>query len=309
MPEVLGLAMDRPEKNWPSRSVFQTMVWNKCGGILNLNTYESLIKTDAKARKWLLQFCWKNHQRFCPRCKHRTVYRLGEGRRRCGKCKYTFHDFSGRYINRGGLSSADWLRVLKLMELEVASGVMASQLEMTEATVTKAMTTLRASIINGSLDAPACIEAGWATPWEDLPLAPVFGIVEQGGWAFVDIVPELAVESIIHFKTSFYLKTRAIGGVVYTDRYRHYTALLACSPELTQGYIKHTDRGLALDKTSSFWKFAKPRLLAKRGVGAKNFPLILKELEFRYNHREADCFTLLGERLCAFVPNRAGAAG
>ncbi len=274
---------------------------------MNLNKYESLIKNDSKARRWLLQFCWKNHQRYCPRCRNRTVYKLADGRRRCGKCKYTFHDFSGRYINRGGLTESNWLRVLKLLELEVTPSMMASQLEMTEATIAKTLTTVRAAIVAGSMDAPACIEAGWAMPWEGMLIAPVFGIVEQGGWAFVDIVPELAVESIVHFKTSFYLKTRAIGGVVYTDRYRHYTALMACSPELTQGYIKHTDRGLALDKSSAFWRFAKPRLLAKQGVNERNFPLIIKELEFRYNHREADCFTLLGERVCAMVPNRLGA--
>lgn len=252
-------------------------------------------------------FCWKNHQRFCPRCKFRTLYKLAEGRRRCGRCKYTFHDFSGRYINRGGLSPVDWLRLLKLLELEVTPPVMAEQLDMAEATVSKALATMRAAIIAGSLDAPACIEAGWATPWEEAPTPPVFGIVEHGGMAFVDLLPELAVESIIHFKSSFRLRTRALGGMVYTDRYRHYTALAACSPELTKGFFHHADRGLALDKASAFWRFARPRLVARQGISEKSFPLLMKELEFRFNHRSEDIFSLLAQRLCMLVPNREAA--
>ncbi|MCA1985160.1 MAG: transposase, partial [Desulfovibrio sp.] len=185
--------------------------------------------------------------------------------------------------------------------------VMAEQLGMAEATVAKALVTVRASIIAGSLDAPACIEAGWATPWEDAPNPPVFGIVEHGGMAFVDLLPELAVESLMHFKSSFRLRTRTIGGMVYTDRYRHYTALAACAPELTKGYFSHTDRGLALDKSSAFWRFARPRLVARQGISEKGFPLLMKELEFRFNHRQDDIFSLLAQRLCMFVPNRDAA--
>ncbi|GAB7081313.1 transposase [Megalodesulfovibrio paquesii] len=273
---------------------------------MNLKDYELLIKNETSARKWLLGFCWKNHQRYCPRCRSRTLYKLAEGRRRCGRCRYTFHDFSGRYINRGGLSADDWLRLLKLLELEVPVQLMAEQLGMAEATVAKAVTTVRAAIVAGSLDAPACIEAGWATPWEEPAQTPVFGIVEHGGMAFVDLLPELAVESLMHFKSSFRLRTKAVGGMVYTDRYRQYTALATCAQELTHGFIKHTDRGLALDKGSTFWRFARPRLLARQGVSEKSFPLLIKELEFRFNHRQEDLLTLLAQRVCALVPNPAG---
>ncbi|NLP05694.1 DDE transposase, partial [Candidatus Fermentibacteria bacterium] len=66
---------------------------------MRLEAYESLISSPASARKYLLGFCWKNHQRHCPRCRTRKLYRLADGRRRCSKCGFTFHDFSGRWIN------------------------------------------------------------------------------------------------------------------------------------------------------------------------------------------------------------------
>jgi len=39
------------------------------------------------------------------------------------------------------------------------------------------------------------------------------------------------------------------------------------------------------------------------GISPKRFPLYLKELEFRYNHRHLDIFPILAKYLCDFVPN------
>ena len=35
-----------------------------------------------------------------------------------------------------------------------------------------------------------------------------------------------------------------------------------------------------------FWSFAKERLIKFHGVSPEKFPLYLKEMEFRYNHRK-----------------------
>jgi transposase-like protein len=45
-----------------------------------------------------------------------------------------------------------------------------------------------------------------------------------------------------------------------------------------------------------FRGFARERLLKFHGVSAEKFPLYLKEMEFRYNHRK---FTALFTRLAA----------
>ncbi|MCH7711031.1 MAG: transposase [Proteobacteria bacterium] len=70
-----------------------------------MEAYEKLEFTETSARRYLLGFCWKNHQRFCPRCRCRKVYRLADERRRCARCRYTFHDISGEgHANRIGYS-------------------------------------------------------------------------------------------------------------------------------------------------------------------------------------------------------------
>ncbi len=51
---------------------------------MDLEANEKLVFTETSARRYLLGFCWKNHQRFCPRCRCRKVYRLADGRRQKG---------------------------------------------------------------------------------------------------------------------------------------------------------------------------------------------------------------------------------
>jgi transposase len=52
-----------------------------------------------------------------------------------------------------------------------------------------------------------------------------------------------------------------------------------------------------------FWAYAKERLIKFHGVSKEYFPLYLKELEYRYNHRHHPLFDRLVQNLCQFVPN------
>ncbi len=52
-----------------------------------------------------------------------------------------------------------------------------------------------------------------------------------------------------------------------------------------------------------FWSFAKERLIKFHGVSKERFPLYLKEMEFRYNHRHARLFELLTNHVTNLVPN------
>lgn len=83
---------------------------------MDLKAYEHLIRSESAARKYMLGFCWKTHQRFCPVCRQRKLYKLTDSRRRCSRCGYTFHDFSGRWLNLVDLSCGHWLRLIKLFD-------------------------------------------------------------------------------------------------------------------------------------------------------------------------------------------------
>lgn len=274
--------------------------------------------TEDEARRWFLKFCWKNNQRFCPRCASRKNYRLGSGRRRCARCRYTFHDFTGRWINNCNLSALNWLALLKLFASETTTRQAAKILNLSYNTAYKAMSTVRFAILAHALDGRQLIGEnsvlGLTLPGRALGGSeesraigtPVFGIMDRKQWVFVDLIPGFDIETLLHFKLNFQLATVRLGNVVYTDKYQRYDTLICCAgTDPTADYFRGGDKPVAVDTAQEgFWSFVSERLAKFHGVTPQRFPLYLKELEFRYNSRSKDLLPLLAEFLCDFVPTR-----
>ncbi|MFZ5812154.1 MAG: transposase [Thermodesulfobacteriota bacterium] len=275
---------------------------------LDVIGFNDVVSSESAARRFFLGFCWKNHQRFCPRCRERRLYRLAEGRRRCSRCGYTFHDFSRRFIGACAFDCRQWMWFLKLFELGVAPRDMAVQMRVAYHTVLKAQDVLRRAILATALDAGLLYRAGlWPGPGTGRPLAemtdsPVFGLIEVGGMAICDVMADMTPEDVLLFKCNFRLRTASVGGVVYTAPYQNYQTLVCCGPSLWPSrLIRHEDKNLPADATG-FWIFAKRRLAFLRGVDPGHFPLHLKEWELRYNHRDEGLMEAMAKALCGFVP-------
>jgi transposase len=282
---------------------------------MDLTTYERLVKTENAARKYLLGFCFENHQRFCPRCKEKKLYRLADDRRRCSSCHYTFHDFSGRWINQGNLTAGQWLRLIKLFELELSIRKIAQQLRLSYNAAYKAVHTIRAAILAHSTDGDVSL-SGEVEVDESYfggkrkgkrgrgaaGKVPVFGILEREGRVFVEVLPTTRAKDVL----ALTVKKVRRGSIVYTDRYRSYDALMFCGyRHLRVDHGKYFSRGrVYINGLEGFWSYAKERIMKYHGVSPRRFPYYLKELEFRYNHRKMDLFPLITRCLCNLVPKR-----
>jgi transposase len=281
---------------------------------MDLSTYEHLIKTESRACRYLLGFCFKSHQRICPRCKARKLYSLSDKRYRCSRCRYTFHDFSGRWINRGSLTCGQWLRVLKLFELEVSTRKVAAQLGVSYNTALKAIDTIRMAILAHARDADVLL--GGEVELDEAYFGghrkgtkgrgaagnvPVFGILEREGQVSVEAVPNVKAQTVLGLTVK---KVRR-GSIVYTDKYQIYDALMFCGyRHLRVDHGKQFARGrVYINGLEGFWSYAKERIMKFHGVSHHKFPLYLKEMEFRYNHRQNDIFPIVAEYLCDLVPN------
>ena len=174
---------------------------------MDLNTYYKLVSSEQSARKYLSKKCRKNGRRFCPRCGHQKLYKLASGRQRCAQCKYTFHDFSGRWLNRGRLSCIQWLSLIKLFELELSVRKMAEQLGLAYNTVYQAVRTIRCSVIahaedardlmDGEIELDECYFGGRRKGMRGRGSAgkvPVFGILERNGKVKVTVVPNVTLK-------------------------------------------------------------------------------------------------------------------
>jgi transposase len=120
---------------------------------MDLNTFESLCKTENKARLYFKKYCWKNSHIFCIACRSYKIYRIADKRYRCKRCGYKFHDFTDRWINKVKISYKKWLWIIKLFELEVSARKIAQQVQLSYPTVLKAVTIIRIALVATSKDA------------------------------------------------------------------------------------------------------------------------------------------------------------
>lgn len=123
---------------------------------------------------------------------------------------------------------------------------------------------------------------------------PVFGIFERNGRVYTEIVPDCSRDTlrpIIRGKVS-------LDTIVHTDGWRGYDGLVDV------GYDRHlrvnhsknefARNGVHVNGIESFWSFTKRRLAKFNGVKA-NFPLHLKECEWRWRKSTATMETELWE--------------
>ena len=100
---------------------------------------------EAAAREYFLESL-PGEAHGCPKCGEARTYGLKDGRSRCARCGYTFHAFSLRWINRGGLAFSHWMTLVALFAEGVPAQRIAQRMHLTYNTVHKALTTLRLAV-------------------------------------------------------------------------------------------------------------------------------------------------------------------
>jgi transposase len=280
---------------------------------MDVKTFEKLIKTENSARLYFRKYCYKNRHVFCARCGSQKVYRIAGKKYRCKECKYTFHDFTGRWNNKLKCSFKTWLWLIKLFELEVCALRAAVQCKVSYPTALKAYDLIRYSILASAQDAQDLL--GGEIELDEsyfggrrkgkrgrgaASKVPVFGIYERNGVVRVEVVKDVTARSLLDMT----IKIVRRGSIVYTDRFRSYDTLMFCGYRHLR--VDHGKRFVTgkvyINGLEGFWSYAKQRLIKFHGVSKEKFPLYLKEMEFRYNNRSHDLFELLAQNIVSFVP-------
>ena len=119
----------------------------------------------------------------------------------------------------------------------------------------------------------------------------VFGILERKGKVHTVIVQDVSAKTLMNEIEN---KTKK-GSVFYTDGWKSYASL--------EQYGKHNiidhDKELVdknhnhINGIEGFWSFAKERFHKYHGIDKENYPYYVKEMEFRFNHRNESVFNLL----------------
>lgn len=282
---------------------------------MDLQTFEFIGKSENRARLFLRKLCYKKGRVFCTRCHSRKIYRLLGKRYRCKRCGYTFHDFTGRWINRVRISYKQWLWIVKLFELELSTRKIAEQVGLSYPTVHKACSIIRLAIMtqhanykgwfSGEIEMDESYFGGRRKGKRGRGAAgkvPVFGILERHGMVKVEPLKNVTAQSLLTQTVT----TVRRGSIVYTDKFRGYDSLMFCGYrhlQVDHGKLFSSGK-VYINGLEGFWSYAKERLIKFHGVSKEKFPLYLKEMEFRYNHRKENLFDLFLQSICNLVQNR-----
>jgi transposase len=209
-----------------------------------------------------------------------------------------------------------FLMAIKLFELDTSVREAARQLDLAYNTVYSLHTLIRRAILitdtesfslTGEIEMDESYFGGRRKGKRGRGAAgkvPVFGILERGGKVRVEVVQDVQGETLLEMA----IKKVKRGSLIYTDKFRSYNGLI------TYGFkhrrIDHGKRfvngKVYINGIEGFWSFAKERLMKYHGVKPAKFPFYLKELEFRYNHRDRDLYddllqALVGYSSVAFI--------
>ena len=110
----------------------------------------------------------------------------------------------------------------------------------------------------------------------------VFGMLKRHGKVYTVVVENTKAATLMPVIAN---KIKP-DSVVYTDTYRSYDALDVT--EFHHHRINHSelfaDKKNHINGIENFWNQAKRVLRKYNGIDKKNFPLFLKECEFRFNY-------------------------
>jgi transposase len=258
---------------------------------MNIFEFERIARSEREARRYLLGRCREAAQPRCPACSRDRLYKVESGRRRrCAQCGHTFNPFAGRWLDELRVSTRQWLWIIKLFELEKPATIVADELGISYPTSFKGIDVIRRAIASLA-GSPADREVG---PDEDHP--PIV-LGTSAHLAADGPIVDLPHGSVL-------LPIGMSGGcLILTDRGLDLGSL-RCRDRI----VPLVDLGKSYPpyrvycSENGFWPYAKERLGRYHGVSRAKLPLYLREMEFRWIHRNGDLFESIVMRLCAFMP-------
>ena len=235
-----------------------------------------------EGRKCIFCGCWK-------------PYRLADGRVKCRKCRRAY---SLKKLQRD-------LAILHYFALELSANRTAKELGLDYGAVSSRYMFFREKIaeyeektfrkLGGELEIDETYFGGKRKGKRGrgaLNKVIVFGVLERNGKVYVAIVPNVDAETLMR---EIEAKTEK-GSVFYTDCFKSYLSLRQYGKHSRINHQKAYGRGRThINGLEGFWSFAKERFHKYHGINRENYELYLKEMEFRFNNRNADLFKKMFE--------------
>ena len=229
----------------------------------------------------------------CIYCNKYGLYRLADKRVKCKHCKKKYSLFQ---LKRD-------MQILYYFYIEVSARKTAKELNFNYRLVHRKFMQFRKKIaeycnqearkLNGELELDESYFGGRRKGNRGRGAnnkAIAFGILERKGKVYTVIIENVSAETLMR---EIQNKTRK-GSVFYTDGFKSYASLRQYGKHDTIDYDYSYVKGKThINGIEGFWSYSKERFHKYHGINKKNYPLYLKEMEFRFNNRKENVLKLL----------------
>lgn len=247
----------------------------------------------------------------CPKCKNDDLWKLSDGRRKCKNCKSYF-------VPKLPHFNLSWYQINHLIEY-FALGVpiyrLKQVLPLSRQTCAKFFRFLRQLIYDemikeleqlrftGAIEMDETMFGGkrkGKRGWGAFGKHMVFGMYKRNGKVLTFPIANRSRQTL----TDIIFNHTSAGSLCYTDDWHAYTYLSIRNNHV----VVRKERGIPkgrdhINGIEGFWSFAKHWLYQYRGVPRQYFHLYLKEIEWRFNNRNANLITLIRQ----LIKGRIGA--
>ncbi len=242
------------------------------------------------------------HGRKCWFCSNYGLSRLRDRRVWCSACR---KKYSLNKLRKD-------LQVLYYFYLEVSARKCARELKLNYKTVSKRYAQFRRAILahcvsefkklKGKIEADESYFGGKRKGNRGrgaFNKQAVFGILERKGKVYTAVIENVSAKTLFeHIKK----KTRK-GSVFYTDDFKSYKDLKQYGKHSRVKHSKTFGKGHNhINGIEGFWSYAKERFHKYHGINKKNYLPYIKEMEFRFNHRNEQLYPLLIGVIRQFAP-------
>jgi transposase len=235
----------------------------------------------------------------CPRCDGKTFWRLATGQRRCGQCGLT-RKFDKTYWNSTKMSPYWKGRLLEYFCLGVPAYRLRFQVPLDLKTIQRWFRILRIAIYRHEMKAMkallakagagSALAAGRVRLRQDFTVTSgpmALGIYKGNGRVFT-----LPVQAPADNEAAG--RVAGAGELHFCDETLAWTFVDIHGSSVVIDGEKGARRGQETpEDIEGFWAFTRQWLKHYRGVPKMYFPLYLKEIEWRFNHRNENLVKLI----------------
>lgn len=243
---------------------------------MKLKELNELIKDENKCEEYLRSAGILKTFTNCISCGSASLGMIRGERYRCYSCKKEWSRRKDSILSLTRFSYSEFLICLKYFALESSAEMISEEFELNYKTVRMLFNYFRMKITNvdeEALDRFTSLIKG---------NTDVMGLKVKEGKISFDFDPKKDEEARIKA-----VRHRVQNGPAYFE----------FTYEKLRDTIKEGKSDDYISELERFWRFAGERLFGYKGTEQKYFILFLKELEFRYNHRNDNLFNEIVEKL------------